>query len=115
MILLHVFISLREETSCKHKCFLTHWLTITLADSADPDEMPHKVAFHQGLHCLLRYKQSPGTEIYRFIEISVHEPFQNGQVHNCCINMYGITHLNKKGLNLSLCLKCVNHDLLDNY
>ena len=26
----------------------------TLANSEDSDEMPHKVAFHQGLHCLLK-------------------------------------------------------------
>ena len=26
----------------------------TLAYREDPDEMPHCVAFHQGLHCLLR-------------------------------------------------------------
>ena len=25
----------------------------TLANSEDPDEMPHHAAFHQGLHCLL--------------------------------------------------------------
>ena len=30
----------------------------TLANSEDPDEMPHNVAFHLGLHDLLRYKQS---------------------------------------------------------
>ena len=30
----------------------------TVANSEDPDEMPHKVAFHQGLHCLLRLKQA---------------------------------------------------------
>ena len=24
----------------------------TLTNSEDPDEMPHDVAFHQGLHCL---------------------------------------------------------------
>ena len=28
-------------------------LTGTLANSEDPDEMPHNAAFHQGLHCLL--------------------------------------------------------------
>ena len=28
--------------------------TGTLANSEDPDEMPHKAAFHLGLHCLLR-------------------------------------------------------------
>ena len=26
------------------------------ANSEDPDEMQHNVAFHQCLHCLLRYK-----------------------------------------------------------
>ena len=29
-------------------------LTATLANSKDPDEMPHKAAFHLGLHCLLK-------------------------------------------------------------
>ena len=27
-----------------------------LANSEDPDEMPHNAAFHQVLHCLLRKK-----------------------------------------------------------
>ena len=31
-----------------------------LANSEDPDEMQHKAAFHQGLHCLLRLKQEIG-------------------------------------------------------
>ena len=26
----------------------------TLANSREPDEMPHDAAFHQGLNCLLR-------------------------------------------------------------
>ena len=43
--------------------------TGTLANSEDPDEMPHKAAFHLSLHCLPKYQQSSGTEIYRFIEI----------------------------------------------
>ena len=30
----------------------------TLANSEDPDEMPHNVAFHLGLHCLLRHNPS---------------------------------------------------------
>ena len=29
-------------------------LTSILANSEDPDEMLHKAAFHQGLHCLQR-------------------------------------------------------------
>ena len=34
-----------------------------LANSEDPDEMQHNAAFHQGLHCLLRLKQSSGSEV----------------------------------------------------
>ena len=37
---------------------------VTLANSEDPDEMQHNAAFHQGLHCLIRLKQSLGTEIH---------------------------------------------------
>ena len=29
---------------------------ITTADRGDPDKMPHHVAFHLGLDCLLRQK-----------------------------------------------------------
>ena len=43
-----------------------------MADSADPDEMPHKAAFHQGLHCLLRQNQSSEKEIQYFLEIITH-------------------------------------------
>ena len=38
-------------------------LIFTLANCEDPDEMPHSVAFHLGLHCLLRQNLSSGTEI----------------------------------------------------
>ena len=27
----------------------------TLAKSEDPDEMPQNAAFHQGLHCMLKF------------------------------------------------------------
>ena len=43
------FIQLKEEWM--HTLFV-----ITTADREDPDLMPHNVAFHQGLHCLLRQK-----------------------------------------------------------
>ena len=36
----------------------------TLANSLDSAEMVHNAAFHQGLHCLLRYNQSRRTEAY---------------------------------------------------
>ena len=32
--------------------FLNLKFGFVLANSADPDEMPHDAAFHQGLHCL---------------------------------------------------------------
>ena len=35
-----------------------------LIDNEDLDEMQHNSAFHQGLHCMLRLKQSSGTEIH---------------------------------------------------
>ena len=35
----------------------------TLANSEDPDEMQHNAAFHQGLYCLLGFKEPSGTEI----------------------------------------------------
>ena len=38
----------------------------TMANSEDPDEMPHKAAFHQGLHCLLRQNRSSEKEIHYF-------------------------------------------------
>ena len=34
-----------------------------MANSEDPDEMPHKVAFHQGLHCILKQNGSSEKEI----------------------------------------------------
>ena len=35
----------------------------TFANSEDPDEMPHIVAFHQGLHCLLKQNLSSEKKI----------------------------------------------------
>ena len=40
----------------------------TLANSEDPDEIPHYVTFHQDLHCLLRRKQSLEREIQFYLE-----------------------------------------------
>ena len=39
-----------------------------LANSEDPDEMPHNVAFHQSLHRLLRQNRSPEKKIQYFIK-----------------------------------------------
>ena len=34
----------------------------SLANSEDPDEMPHNPAFHHGLHCLLWQKRFQGKK-----------------------------------------------------
>ena len=39
-----------------------------LANSEDADEMPHHVAFHLGLHYLLRQKRSSEKEIQFYLE-----------------------------------------------
>ena len=39
-----------------------------LANSEDPDEMPYTVAFHKGLHFLLRFKRTPEKEIQFYLE-----------------------------------------------
>ena len=38
-------------------------VVLILANSTDPDEMQHKVAFHLGLHCLPKY--SLGFPVYK--------------------------------------------------
>ena len=38
----------------------------TFANSEDPDEMPHDVAFHQDLHYFLRHKQSSEKKKHTF-------------------------------------------------
>ena len=35
--------------------FISQETYFVLANSADPDEMPHHVVFHLGIHCLLKY------------------------------------------------------------
>ena len=46
--------------------------TGTLVNSEDPDD----AAFHQGLHCLLRLKERPGTEIHHNLEKSICDPLK---------------------------------------
>ena len=48
-----------------------------LANSADPDEMQHNSAFHQGLHYnLFRLKPPSGTEIHHNLETSTCDPLK---------------------------------------
>ena len=40
-----------------------------MANSEDPDEMQPNAAFHLGLHCLVRLRQSSEAEIHHNLEI----------------------------------------------
>ena len=66
----------------------------TLANSADQDELQHNAAFHQGLNCLLRFKQSLGTEINHHLENSTCPPLKVHNVQSLTyrINTYGKIH-----------------------
>ena len=44
-----------------------------LANSDDPDEMPHNVSFHQGLHCLLKQNQSAERKIQHLWETIIYD------------------------------------------
>ena len=46
----------------------------TSVNSEDPEEMPHNVAFHQGLHCLPRQHQSSEKKYNMFLEIITCDP-----------------------------------------
>ena len=46
----------------------------TLANSEDPDEMPHDAAFHQGQYCLLRQEQISEKKIQFQLEIITYNP-----------------------------------------
>ena len=41
--------------SKKKYCSNSQKIDFVLVNSANPDEMPHYVAFHLGLHCLSKY------------------------------------------------------------
>ena len=71
-----------------------------MANSEDPDEMPHNAAFHQGLHCLLGQNQSSGKEIQYFLEIITCDPSIYTKDHpdlTVSIKLYGKFHWSKKG------------------
>ena len=53
---------------------LLELLNVTLANNEDPDEMPQNAIIHQDLHCLLRSKQSSGTEVHLNLIILTCDP-----------------------------------------
>ena len=70
---------------------------ILAANSADPDEMPPKVAFHLGLHCLPKYMLTS---------------IQNERVNflsNNILNWYGLLQYNGNKLNVIFDLSLTNN------
>ena len=47
-------------SECRVKRVICKTWTGTLANSADPDQMPQNVASDQGLHCLLKLQEVKG-------------------------------------------------------
>ena len=47
-----MYIERSQVINSKNIVFLSMKIDFVLANSTDPDEMLHYVAFHQGLHCL---------------------------------------------------------------
>ena len=54
----------------------------TLANSEDQDEMPHNVAFHKGLHCLLRFKRTSVKETQFDLERITRDP----SIYTCTLD-----------------------------
>ena len=60
-------------TYCDNPLQIRNPQTGTLANSGNADEMPYYVAFHQGLHCLVR--QNLSSDKYNiFLEIITGDP-----------------------------------------
>ena len=45
-----------------------------MANSGDPDKMPHNAAFHQGVHYLLRQNRTSEKQIQYCLKIITHDP-----------------------------------------
>ena len=52
-----------------------------MTKSVDPDEMPHKAALHQDLHCLLRQNQSSEKGMLYVSEIITSNPSKDTMDH----------------------------------
>ena len=50
-----MYLGVTDYNFQKYIVFLSLQVDYVLANSADPDEMPHYAAFHVGLYCLPKY------------------------------------------------------------
>ena len=62
---------------------------IATADRGEQDKMPHNMAFHQGLHCLLRQNDLQRKTLQFYLEIVTCD---NGPFQVYCINPEGRIH-----------------------
>ena len=77
----------------KNNVFLSLKIDLVLANSADPDEMPHYAAFHLGLHYLPKYPSSWPKLAYAFF------------VHNSLIRSYLQAGLTLRLAVVAICCK----------
>ena len=75
---------LGDSTVYMNVRFLLLGPIVYLANSTDPDEMPHTAVFHQGLYCLL--KQSSEKIIECFLVI-VYYPDLGPSIHGLVIDI----------------------------
>ena len=66
----------------------------TMTNREDPDEMPHKTAFHRDLHCLLGQIRYSGKEIQFW-----------GEIITCDPTLYQGSHRLEKYFNIQDCLE----------
>ena len=80
---------MKNYSACKELTLLwdSNSKTGALANSEDPDEMPHYMAFHLGLHFLLRQKRSLGKEIKYYLKIFTGDL----SIYTCTINHPDLT------------------------
>ena len=89
----------------------------TLANSEDPDEMPHNVTFHQGVHCLLRHTQSSKKEIQYYLEIIICDPsiYRSTSLCQTCLSrIHGLCRSDHPFPNFSPLLHCNSTLLMSN-
>ena len=67
--------------SLKNIVFLSLRIFFVFADSGDPDEMPHNVAFHLGLNCFSKYLFM-GFPVFKGLKIKV--LIKNGMGYGKC-------------------------------
>ena len=80
----------------KNILFLSLKMDFVLANSADPDEMPHCVAFHLGLHCLPKYPfrgWSKTAQLLPFFRESIKIKLSDCSVIHFCLILWSLYNI----------------------